>query len=901
MLKHLLLITAISSITFSYSQSGRVGIGTSNPEQKLDVAGSAKANDKVIGTRGFVAGSVTTDTATAVFSTDIKDKGFYIPRLTTSEKTTLGNSLNSGNKGLLVFDTDLNRTDFWNGTAWKAVGDGVASPITADNGLNINTGSNVRLGGSLIASTEVDVSNNTLKFTNTGGANGTGIGISTTASGATPDANTLVTINPNNNTFRNGIGINMSGMTSKGNGINIGSGSSNARGFFYSNTSGSNGVFWGIGSELSTTNIVSGYNAYRNGSGLSYGLFGITGTNSAYTNNANTWALFSQGRAVISGESSPTSTLGTDLEVRNTTSGSNPVTVSLRQTTQNQNIGDVLANINIGDNNSNNPQAQIKTLREAASSSTSDVPTAITFSTTKDGTNTLTERMRISNDGSVKVANLSNGVVKATSANGTLSSGQVNLASEVTGTLPVGNLPNLAGDVTGALNSNTIATNAVTTSKIANNAVTIAKLPTGATNTTFLRGDGTWVTPIDNNTTYTASNGLNINSNDVRLGGTLSTNTDVALNSKNISFSGSGNIGIGNNSPYYKLHVTRDAGQSSVSEFYMGDGTQSLHFNSNLGPGHYNPLVSAGDHGMIFSNGTQNSGNLVIGPWSNTAAGIKVMADGRVGIGTGSPAGKLQVMGSSMVYSTKTDAIEPNYATGDQTVLLGLYTAGSSVKFEFYATGGWAEKGAEFNVAGEWSNQPSITVISDPSGLIGGRLKLYFKPNGSPSYGSFWLAATWENVSPSKSSANALRFRVTSAADFDVSNTTSFSGYTQLNRNVENGPIGSIMAWHKDLPGVPGLPSNWVECNGQTLSDAASPLNGQVIPNLNGNNYFLRGNTASGSIGGAASHTHGINIQQVGWDAAPDASHYTDGTIISTAAASNLPPYMDIVWIMRVK
>ncbi|MFN8294001.1 MAG: hypothetical protein U0T72_09780 [Chitinophagales bacterium] len=80
-------------------------------EQKLDVAGSAKANDKVIGTRGFVAGSVTTDTAKAVFSTDITNKGFYIPRLTTTQKNSLGLTLNATNKGLLVFDTTLNRTD----------------------------------------------------------------------------------------------------------------------------------------------------------------------------------------------------------------------------------------------------------------------------------------------------------------------------------------------------------------------------------------------------------------------------------------------------------------------------------------------------------------------------------------------------------------------------------------------------------------------------------------------------------------------------------------------------------------------------------------------------------------------------------------------------------------------
>jgi len=123
-----LLLVLLSTSLFVAAQSGRVGIGTSNPEQKLDVAGSAKANDKVIGTRGFVAGSVTTDTAKAVFSTDITNKGFYIPRLTTTQKNSLGLTLNATNKGLLVFDTTLNRTDFWDGTAWKAVGDGAGGP-----------------------------------------------------------------------------------------------------------------------------------------------------------------------------------------------------------------------------------------------------------------------------------------------------------------------------------------------------------------------------------------------------------------------------------------------------------------------------------------------------------------------------------------------------------------------------------------------------------------------------------------------------------------------------------------------------------------------------------------------------------------------------------------------------
>lgn len=62
------------------------------------------------------------------------------------------------------------------------------------------------------------------------------------------------------------------------------------------------------------------------------------------------------------------------------------------------------------------------------------------------------------------------------------------------------------------------------------------------------------------------------------------------------------------------------------------------------------------------------------------------------------------------------------------------------------------------------------------------------------------------------------------------------------------GPIGTIAAWHKSLPGVPALSAEWAECNGQVINDPTSPLHNQALPNLNGQARFLRGGTSSGSL-----------------------------------------------------
>lgn len=64
-------------------------------------------------------------------------------------------------------------------------------------------------------------------------------------------------------------------------------------------------------------------------------------------------------------------------------------------------------------------------------------------------------------------------------------------------------------------------------------------------------------------------------------------------------------------------------------------------------------------------------------------------------------------------------------------------------------------------------------------------------------------------------------------------------------------PIGTIINWHRDLMGTSApleMPLGWVECNGQTLSDPESVLNGKVIPNLNSEGRFLRGGNTSGNM-----------------------------------------------------
>jgi len=99
-------------------------------------------------------------------------KGVLLPRLTTAQATTLAASLNAGDDGMIIYDTNIKSYKYWDGVAlvWQVIpnvantgntldqaydegGAGVGRTITADNGAVQITGT----GGTIALTTDGDI------------------------------------------------------------------------------------------------------------------------------------------------------------------------------------------------------------------------------------------------------------------------------------------------------------------------------------------------------------------------------------------------------------------------------------------------------------------------------------------------------------------------------------------------------------------------------------------------------------------------------------------------------------------------------------------------------------------------------------------------------------------------
>lgn len=147
MQKHVLLILATTiSISFTYSQSGRVGIGESNPGSKGSIKGNlsvgsnyssqqAPANGAII--EGKTSIGIAVPDASAKLQIDATDAGILIPRMNSTQRGNIANPAT----GLMVYDTDFKEFYYFDGLAWKSVSSSGPQGPTGAKGDKGDTGS----------------------------------------------------------------------------------------------------------------------------------------------------------------------------------------------------------------------------------------------------------------------------------------------------------------------------------------------------------------------------------------------------------------------------------------------------------------------------------------------------------------------------------------------------------------------------------------------------------------------------------------------------------------------------------------------------------------------------------------------------------------------------------------
>lgn len=387
-----------------------------------------------------------------------------------------------------------------------------------------------------------------------------------------------------------------------------------------------------------------------------------------------------------------------------------------------------------------------------------------------------------------------------------------------------------------------------------------------------------------------------------------------------------GNVGIGTSTPSQQLEITGSFEMPNTSSSLTGvifkGGSRFIHNYQNSGANGNNTFIglNAGNFSMTGTSyqGSSNAGfgalslqSLTSG-FENTALGtntLKSLTTGYENIAIG-----YNAMQNSV--TTIRNVALGNYAlrnsTGYENIAIGYFAADNitsghnniiiGADVDAMSATGNDQLNIGNTIYGDLNNDQIGIGIASPSATlhVNGSLKL-----------------------ESGTSVNEISTDTTMSGNSDQAVPTEKAVKKYVDRKIASQayvPVGSVIAWAKDMTGVGALDTCYVECNGQTLSDPQSPLNGTTIPDLNGAQggstpRFLRGSGASGLAGGSETHVHHVSgvtdIPNIGANdlepctgtgcSSRAKNGHKHNLNLDTEAASTLPSYYEVVWIMRIK